>query len=129
MIRNRIEFMDRYQQKLGKKGEDRAEEYLKTHGLIILARHYRYGHKEIDLIAKDGDTIVFVEVKTGRSKKFGDPEGWVSPKKRKNLIETALYFIQNENVAGCDFRFDVLAISYEKGKEVIRHLKNAFMVT
>ena len=121
--------MEKYKQRLGKKGEDRAEEYLKTHGLIILARHYHYGHKEIDLVCKDGHTIVFVEVKTGRSQKFGAPEGWVSPKKQKNLIQAALYFIQNENIAGCDFRFDVLAISYEKGKEEINHLKNAFMVT
>jgi putative endonuclease len=121
--------MEKYKQKLGKKGEDRAEEYLKTKGFVILAKHYHYGHKEIDMVGKDGNTIVFVEVKTGRSKKFGAPEGWVSPRKQKNLIQTALYFIQKENIAGCDFRFDVLAISFEGGKEVINHVRNAFMVT
>ena len=121
--------MEKYKQRLGKKGEDRAEEYLKTQGYIILAKHYHYGHKEIDLVGKDGNTIVFVEVKTGRSEKFGAPEGWVSLKKQKNLIQAALYFIQNEKTEGCDFRFDVLAISYPQGKEVINHIKNAFMVT
>jgi putative endonuclease len=124
-----IEIMEKYKQKLGKKGEDRAEEYLKSQGFVILARHYRYGHKEIDLVGKEGNTIVFIEVKTGRSEKFGAPEGWVSPKKQKNLIQAALYFIQKEDIAGCDFRFDVLAISLNKGKEVINHLRNAFMVT
>jgi putative endonuclease len=121
--------MEKYKQKLGKRGEDQAEEYLKIKGFIILAKHYHYGHKEIDLIGKDGNTIVFVEVKTGRSKKFGAPEGWVSLKKQKNLIQAALYFIQNEKTDGCDFRFDVVAIRYEKGKEVMHHIRNAFMVT
>jgi len=122
--------MEKYKQRLGKRGEDQAEEYLKTQGYIILAKHYHYGHKEIDLVGKEGNTIVFVEVKTGRSKNFGAPEGWVSPKKQKNLIQAALYFIQNEKTEGSDFRFDVLAISYDKGeKEVINHIRNAFMVT
>ncbi len=121
--------MEKYKQKLGKKGEDKAEEHLKTKGFLILERNYRYGHKEIDLIGKDGNTIVFVEVKTGRSKKFGTPEEWVSLRKQRNLIEAALNFIQKRNVTGCDFRFDVLAISYVKDKEVINHIKNAFMVS
>jgi len=124
-----IELMEKYKQKLGKKGEDRAEEYLRSKGFTILAKHYHYGHKEIDLVGKDGNTIVFVEVKTGKSRKFGTPEEWVSSKKQKNLIQAALYFIQNEKIEGCDFRFDVLAISYPQGKEEINHIRNAFMVT
>ena len=120
--------MEKYKQKLGKRGEDRAEEYLKKEGFLIIERNYRYGHKELDLICKDGNTIVFVEVKAGRSKKFGAPEGWVSVRKQKNIIMAALDYIQTSNVDGCDFRFDVLAISYEKGDEVINHIRNAFMV-
>ena len=115
--------------KLGKRGEALAEEYLKRKGFQILKRNYRYGHKEIDLIAKDGNTIVFVEVKAGRSKSFGAPHQWVNLKKQKNLIEVANHFIQKENTTDCDFRFDVLAISYQKGEEIIDHIKNAFMVT
>jgi len=121
--------MEKYKQKLGKRGEDRAEEYLKRKGFFILDKNYRYGHKEIDLIGKEGNTIVFVEVKTGRSKKFGAPEEWVSIRKQKNIIETALDFIQKSDITDCDFRFDVLAISYEKGQEVINHIRNAFMVS
>ncbi len=121
--------MDKYRQKLGKKGEDKAEEYLKRKGFLILERNYHYGHKEIDLIGRDGNTIVFVEVKTGRSKKFGTPEERVSIRKQKNLIMAALDYIQKSNVTGCDFRFDVLAISYEKGEEVINHIQSAFMAS
>jgi putative endonuclease len=121
--------MEKYKQRLGKKGEDKAEEYLRTKGFVILEKNYHYGHKEIDLIGKDGNTVVFVEVKTGRSKKFGTPEEWVNRKKQKNIIEAALDFIQKRSVTGCDFRFDVLAISYDKEKEGINHIKNAFMVT
>lgn len=121
--------MDRYKQRLGKKGEALAEEYLGRKGFRILKRNYRYGHKEIDLIGKDGNTIVFVEVKAGRSKNFGAPQERVNLRKQKNLTETAYHFIQTENITDCDFRFDVLAISYEEGKEKINHIKNAFMVT
>ena len=128
-IGERYSVMEKYKQKLGKKGEDKAEEYLKKEGFLILERNYRYGHKEIDLIGKDGNTIVFVEVKTGRSKRFGTPEEWVNLRKQKNIIMAALDYIQKNDVTGCDFRFDVLAISYEKGKESINHIRNAFMVS
>ena len=121
--------MKMYKQKLGKKGEDLAEEYLKRKGFLILKRNYRYGHKEIDLIGKDGNTIVFAEVKAARSKSFGAPQQWVNLKKQKNLIEAAYHFIQRENITDCDFRFDVVAISYQQGGKVIDHIKNAFMVT
>ncbi len=120
--------MEKYKQKLGKKGEALAEEYLKRKGFQILKRNYRYGRKEIDLIGKEGNTIVFVEVKSGRCKSFGEPLLWVDPRKQKNLIEVANGFIQKENITGCGFRFDVLSISYRKGRQVIEHIKNAFMV-
>ena len=121
--------MEKYKQKFGKQGEALAEEYLREKGFIILEKNYRYGHKEIDLIGQDGNTIVFIEVKAGRSKSFGSPVGWVTPRKQKNLIEAAYDFIQKKNITDCDFRFDVLAISYQKGKEIVEHMKNAFMVS
>jgi putative endonuclease len=121
--------MTNYKQEFGRKSEALAEEYLKRKGFRILKRNYRYGHKEIDLIGKVGNTIVFVEVKGGRSKDFGAPQERVNQRKQKNLIEAASDFIQKNDVSGCDFRFDVLAISYEKGKETVEHIENAFMVT
>jgi len=121
--------MKKYKQEFGKKGEVLAEEYLRKQGFQILRRNYRYGHKEIDLIGKDGNAVVFVEVKAGRSESFGAPQERVNLKKQKNLIEAATDFIQKENITDCDFRFDVLAISYRQGEEIIDHIKNAFMVT
>jgi putative endonuclease len=119
----------RYKQRLGKKGEALAEEYLRRKGFKILKRNYRYGHKEIDIIAREDDTIVFIEVKAGRSKDFGAPQERVNLKKQRNLTETAFHFIQQEKVTGCDFRFDVLAIDYRGGKEEVDHIRNAFMVS
>jgi putative endonuclease len=121
--------MTNYKQEFGRRSEALAEEYLKRKGFEILKRNYRYGHKEIDLIGKEENTVVFVEVKAGRSKKFGAPQQRVDLRKQKNLIEVAHDFIQKENITGCDFRFDVLAISYERGEEVVDHIKSAFMVT
>jgi len=121
--------MTRYKQEFGKRGEDLAAEYLRRKGFQILKRNYRAGRKEIDLIAKDGNTIVFVEVKAGRSKNFGAPHERVTLKKQKNLIDAANDFIQKEEVGDCDFRFDVLAITFEKGKEDIDHIRGAFMAT
>lgn len=115
--------------RLGKKGEATAEAYLRTRGFEILKRNYRAGRKEIDLIAKEGNTIVFVEVKAGRSKSFGAPHERVDLRKQRNLIDAANDFIQKEETAGCDFRFDVLAITYQKGREDIDHIRNAFMVS
>ena len=119
----------KYKQRLGKKGETAAETYLRKRGFEILKRNYRAGHKEIDLIAKEGNTIVFVEVKAGRSRSFGAPHERVDSRKQRNLIDAANDFIQKEDTADCDFRFDVLAITYRKGKEDIDHIKGAFMVT
>jgi len=119
----------KYKQKFGKRGEALAEEYLKSKGFLILKRNYRYGHKEIDLIGKEGDTIVFIEVKAGRSKSFGTPQEWVTTRKQKNIVEVAYHFIQEENLTACDFRFDVLAINCRKGREEVEHIKGAFMVT
>jgi putative endonuclease len=120
--------MTNYKQEFGRKSEALAEEYLKRKGLNILKRNYRCGHKEIDLVGKDGNTIVFIEVKAGRSKDFGAPQERVDLRKQRNLTEAAYHFIQEENITDCDFRFDVVAISYQKGKEKIDHIENAFMV-
>ncbi len=102
-----------------------AADFLKNKGLVVLHRNFRYGHKEIDIIARDGNTVAFVEVKTARSKNFGSPEGWVTPRKQKQLIEAANFFISQNQLACDGFRFDVVAIDL-KGSPKILHIKNAF---
>jgi putative endonuclease len=126
--------IEKYKQRLGKSGEDLAVSFLKNNGFEILERNYRYGHKEIDIIGKDKNTIVFIEVKTGRSKSFGSPQERVNLRKQKSMIEVAQAYIQSHGSCGekdfpdYDFRFDVVAIDFEKGEMKIEHIKNAFMV-
>lgn len=110
----------------GKSGEKTATEYLKAKGFEILFANYRYGHKEIDIIARDNNCIVFVEVKAGRSKTYGPPAGWVNLRKQKKLAEVATAFLQKHQFPGYDFRFDVVAIDASSGKEIIDHIQNAF---
>lgn len=105
-----------------------AVSFLKKKGIDILERNYRFGHKEIDIIGKDKNTIVFIEVKTGRSKNFGSPEERVNLRKQKSMIEVAQDYIQKNNLRDFDFRFDVVAINFEGETRKIEHIKNAFMV-
>jgi putative endonuclease len=123
-----LEMTQKYKQRLGKSGEDLAASFLKKNGFEILERNYRFGHKEIDIIGKDKNTIVFIEVKTGRSKTFGSPQEWVNLKKQKSIIEVAQGYILKNDFRDFDFRFDVVAISFERGNKNIEHIKNAFMV-
>lgn len=116
-----------YRKNLGRKGEEISMDFLKDKGYEILKRNYRFGHKEIDIVAKDKNTIVFVEVKAGRSKKFGEPFEKVDYHKQKKLIEVAQAFIQENQIQNFDFRFDVISLDL-KGEGKIKHLKNAFMV-
>jgi putative endonuclease len=118
----------KYKQRLGKSGEDLAVSFLKNSGFEILNRNYRYGHKEIDIIGRDKNTVVFIEVKAGRSKNFGSPQERVNLRKQKSMIEVAQAFIQKNDLRNFDFRFDVVAINFERGNTKIEHIKNAFMV-
>lgn len=110
----------------GKSGEKKALEFLKGKGFEILHTNYRYGHKEIDIIARDKNCIAFVEVKAGNSRFFGPPQAWVDLRKQRKLAEVAVAFLQEHQFPGCDFRFDVIAIDTSSGQDVIEHIQNAF---
>ncbi len=118
-------FEKMYKKNLGEKGEEISIDFLRGKGYKILKRNYRFGHKEIDVVAKDKNTIVFVEVKTGRSKKFGEPFEKVDLNKQKKLIEVAKAFIQENEIEDCDFRFDVISVNLKEDKK-IEHIRNAF---
>ena len=118
-------FEKMYKKNLGEKGEEISIDFLRGKGYKILKRNYRFGHKEIDVVAKDKNTIVFVEVKTGRSKKFGEPFEKVDLNKQKKLIQVAKAFIQENEIEDCDFRFDVISVNL-KGDKKIDHIRNAF---
>jgi putative endonuclease len=98
----------------GRQYEREAEKYLLSEGFRILERNYRAGHKEIDLIARKDNTVVFIEVKGSTTERFGHPAERVTRKKQENLIAAAEKFIIDRNLKGCDFRFDL--ITFHSGR-------------
>ncbi len=112
---------------LGRLGEDLAADYLRKQAYIILNRNYRTARGEIDLVAKDGETLVFIEVKTRKSTAFGTPLEAITRQKQVKLRELALTYMQEQHVGASGIRFDAIAIScrYGKAPEIV-HLRNAF---
>jgi len=104
-----------YKQSLGSWGELLAEAYLKDKGLNCIGRNIRTHHGEIDLVMTDGETIVFIEVKTRTSLDFGTPEESITKKKRERMIHSATEWMQSHPEWGGDFRIDVVAIYGPKG--------------
>jgi putative endonuclease len=110
----------------GNIGEDAAAGYLKNMGYGILERNYRYDRGEIDIIADDGGTLVFVEVKARRSKAFGEPEEAITEYKKHQLEKVAEGYLVQHSIEDRECRFDVIAISWENGRASINHIQNAF---
>ncbi len=111
---------------LGKIGEDLAEKHLRQIGYQILHRNWHFGHDELDIIARDGEWLVIVEVKTRTTDYFGEPEMEVKPAKMKAIVRTADAYIQFADFKG-ETRFDVIGILLGGGKVVLNHIKDAFM--
>lgn len=112
---------------LGRKGEDAAAEFLKKKGYLIVRTNYRTPLGEIDIIAKDGDVVVFVEVKTRADDSFGHPYEAVTSRKREKMRRVALCFLKGLKKE-VPARFDVLSIRLEDGRNVITHIPDAFDV-
>lgn len=113
---------------LGNKGERLAARFLKEQGYRIIAWQYRTALGEIDLIALDGECVVFVEVKTRRSSDAGHPVEAVGHHKQTQLTRLALAYLKRHNLLNHAARFDVVAIIWSQGKQPpeIVHYKNAF---
>ena len=111
----------------GKAGEELAVHFLERNGLRILERNYRFDHGEIDIIAEEGEELVFVEVKTRLSATFGPPEEAVTEEKQKKVLATADGYLFERSIDDRPCRFDVIAIKFKKnGSSEIRHLRDAF---
>jgi putative endonuclease len=110
----------------GEKGESIAVRYLKKKGYKILEKNYRTKLGEIDIIAKDKGTIVFVEVKSRRSWQFGSPKGAVTPAKQRKISKVALYYLKTNDRSNARARFDVVTITATRDKSKIEIVKNAF---
>jgi putative endonuclease len=109
----------------GKQGEEAAAEFLCKAGHEILASNHRYGRAEIDIISKEGNVIVFTEVKTRKNEFFGFPEEFVNKKKIKLVKEAAEEYMYQNNLSS-EIRFDVISITQAKDELQIHHIKDAF---
>lgn len=111
---------------LGKQGEKIALKFLLSLGYDILETNWRHLNAEIDMICMDGHEMVFVEIKTRSSSKWGYPEEAVKVKKQKIILDAAAVYITNRGFEG-ELRFDILSILMSKtGIPDIHHYKNAF---
>jgi putative endonuclease len=112
---------------LGTRGEAVAARHLRRDGLRILLRGHRVRHGELDLIARDGDTLVFVEVKTRRR---GDPAEAVTPLKQRRVCRAALRFVRYHGLdqIGVRCRFDVVTVVWpdDRGRPLVEHHRDAF---
>ena len=114
MTRTRIE--------KGARGEDAASRFLENLGYLILHRNLHLSHLEIDLVCRDNNCLVFVEVKNSPAGAFGHPATWVDNDKQEKLRRAAELYLQKYPSPGLDIRFDVVTIT--KGE--IEHFPNAF---
>lgn len=110
----------------GKAGEQKAEDYLKKKGYDILARNYRAGRDEIDIIAFAQGTIVFVEVKYRTSDKYGMPEDSIDSEKMQRIAACAKSYMMDKNQNFPNKRFDVISIIEKDGSVDIEHIEDAF---
>ncbi len=112
--------------RLGRAGEASAERFLRKKGYRIIERNYRTRFGELDIIARDGRTLVFVEVKTRSGHAFGGPAEAVSRRKQSSLSLAAGLYMKERRLAGLAVRFDVVGIVGEGPCEEIELLRNAF---
>ena len=111
---------------LGVDGERAAIEYLCLNNYIILEKNWRYGRYEIDIIATDNESVIFAEVKTRRSGKWGNPEEAVSEAKIRRIVEAADYYTR-ENDISMSVRFDVISVLWNGRTFEIEHFDDAFL--
>ncbi len=113
---------------LGKRGEDIAVQHLRSKGFRIEARNYRQKTGEIDIICKDDDTYVFVEVKTRKHTGFGHPTEAVDSRKQRQIYRTALLYLSSNNLLDKPVRFDVIGVLCDQAIPNITHITGAFEV-
>jgi putative endonuclease len=114
-------------QQLGQRGEQEAERFLRQRGLRVLARRYRTTAGELDLVAADGVTIVFVEVKTQTTRGAADPEEKVRRDKRNRMVRAARAFVRQKRLDERPCRFDIVAVVCPTdGPPEVRHFEDVF---
>jgi putative endonuclease len=114
-------------QTLGRAAEDAAAGYLARAGIKVLERNVRLGHGEIDLVCRDGDAVVFVEVKCRRATWGDPPAAAVSWHKQRRLTRLAQHYLKWRRLEGVRCRFDVVSVTVDAEERVaITHVRGAF---
>ena len=111
--------------KTGDRGEQMAVELLQAKGYQILERNWRFSRAEIDIIAKQKDILVFIEVKTRSTALFGEPEEFLTSKQESLITDAAAVYMEQ---IGHDWeiRFDIISITLQPPQPIIRHFEDAF---
>ena len=119
--------MTKQRQAVGAYGERLASQHLQAAGLVVLARNWRCPEGEVDLILRDGDDVVFCEVKTRRTGTFGTPAEAVGAAKVRRLRRIAASWLAQTSVRPREVRFDVVAVLPQaRGASVVEHVRAAF---
>ena len=120
-------FMINNKQSLGKYGEALAAGYLTKLGYSIICRNYRCRAGEIDIVAADGDTVCFVEVKTRRSTFYGLPCEAVDRRKLLHIVRAAHFFMKEKSIEGfCDYRIDAVEVLVMNSGNYLNHIKGIY---
>ena len=111
---------------LGKRGEDIAHRYLRNLGYVVVARNYRPsgGEVEADIVARQGDTVIFVEVKSRTSGEFGAPDRAIGSEKQKNIVRAARAYATRAGIEWSRVRFDVISVIFTDPPS-ITHMQDA----
>jgi putative endonuclease len=106
--------------RLGNAGEDIAARELIRRGYTVRDRNWRCPEGELDIVAEQGDALVFVEVRTRRGDRFGTPEDSITPTKRAHLIASAQAYLEAHSLQDCDWRIDVVAVEMTAQGQLVR---------
>lgn len=114
-------------QRLGQCGEKTVVRYLEKNGYTILTKNYRCKIGEIDIIARDGADLVFIEVKTRSGLGYGSPAAAVTLRKQRQITRAAQWYLAEQQLFDVPARFDVISVLYgETNRQQIDHINNAF---
>jgi putative endonuclease len=114
---------------LGREGEALAAAFLRKKGYRIIEENYRCPLGEVDIVAVDGRTLCFVEVKTRSTRGYDRPEVAVHKRKQQRLSRTALWYLKEKRLQDVKARFDVVAIKRRGSLDEVQHFENAFEVS
>lgn len=124
---NEIENYNFHNKKIGELGENEACKYLELNNYNIICKNFISKNGEIDIVAKNKDEYVFIEVKTRISKKFGSPAEAVNENKIKHILSASKYFIYKNSLENKNICFDIIEVYINKNNKLINHIKNVFI--